>query len=59
MIVETCPRCGTPVIYEVIDIYPPITVVRCYKCGWSYEYGREPIEYKPWTPPNEGDIALD
>lgn len=59
MIVEICPRCGEPVVYEAIATNPPITVVRCYKCGWSYEYGQELIKYKPWTPPNEGDIALD
>lgn len=37
IVIDTCPKCGTDLYEEVIDIYPPIYIKKCYNCGWSSE----------------------
>ena len=56
MVVETCPKCGNPLIDEIIDTFRPIPVKRCFKCGWFWEGKPEPIEYVPFG--GNGEEAL-
>jgi len=37
MIIFTCPKCGADLSPEVLTMMPPITVFRCYKCGYRAE----------------------
>ena len=48
MVVETCPKCGNPLIDGVIATFPPIPTKRCFNCGWYWEGKPEPIEYVPF-----------
>lgn len=48
MIVETCPRCGAPLMDIMLDSYPPIPRKECPSCGWSWQGEPEPIEYVPF-----------
>ncbi len=49
IIVETCPKCGSPLVDEVIATFPPIPAKRCFNCGWYWEGEPEPIEYRPFN----------
>lgn len=48
MIVETCPKCGEPLIEIMLTSFPPIPKKECWKCGWSWTGEPERIEYKPF-----------
>ena len=48
MIVETCPKCGEPLMDIMLTSFPPIPKKECYKCGWSWTGEPERIEYKPF-----------
>ena len=48
MIVETCPKCGEPLMDIMLDTYPPIPKKECWKCGWSWTGEPERIEYRPF-----------
>lgn len=48
MIVETCPKCGEPLIDIMLTSNPPIPKKECWKCGWSWTGEPEKIEYKPF-----------
>ena len=40
MIIETCPRCGAPLMDIMLDSYPPIPRKECPSCGWSWRESR-------------------
>ena len=42
-IIETCPECGSDLLYEQLMAYPPIRIRRCAECGWSYSEQEEVI----------------
>lgn len=48
MTVETCPKCGAPLLHLTIATLPPIPAVRCISCGYYHEEEREKIEYVPY-----------
>ena len=48
MIIETCPKCGEPLMNISLDTYPPIPKKECWKCGWNWTGEPEKIEYKPF-----------
>lgn len=51
MIIETCPKCGNPLMEYVVLTYPPIPKKECPCCRWSWEKESEEIVYKHF----EGD----
>lgn len=48
MIIETCPRCGAPLLDIVLASNPPIPRKECFSCGWYWQGEPEPIEYVPF-----------
>lgn len=66
LIVETCPRCGAPLLDSVVATFPPIPQKDCPSCGWHWEGEPEPVQYAPlsvggcWpqegTPPTDWDV---
>lgn len=32
-----CPRCGSEIVPQIYDVYPPAQVFKCAKCGWVTE----------------------
>lgn len=46
MIIETCPKCGSPVQTYIIPTYPPFHKKICLSCGWSWEQ-QEKIVFRP------------
>ena len=48
MIIETCPRCGTPLLNTILTSNPPVPCKQCPSCGWSWQGEPEPIEYIPF-----------
>lgn len=48
IIIETCPKCGHDLHYEIICTYPPIPRKVCYSCGWSWEDQREEVIRVPF-----------
>ena len=48
IIIETCPRCGAPLVDIVLASYPPIPKKECFSCGWSWTGEPEKIEYRPF-----------
>ena len=55
MIVETCPKCGEPLMDIMLTSNPPIPRKECYKCGWSWTGEPEKIEYKSFTLQQENE----
>jgi hypothetical protein len=56
IVVETCPKCGAPLMDSVICTYPPIPRKDCPSCGWFWEGKPERIAYQPFVP--ENDVAI-
>lgn len=56
IVVETCPKCGAPLMNSVICTLPPIPRKDCPSCGWSWESSPEQIVYHPFVP--EDDTAI-
>lgn len=52
MIIETCPKCGNPLMEYVVLTYPPIPKKECPRCRWSWEGKSEKIVYKPFDENN-------
>lgn len=48
MIIETCPKCGAPLIDIMLASNPPIPRKECFSCGWYWQGEPEPIEYVPF-----------
>ena len=48
MIIETCPRCGAPLIDIMLASNPSIPRKECFSCGWYWQGEPEPIEYVPF-----------
>lgn len=48
MIIETCPKCGEPLMNIMLASNPPIPRKECWKCGWRWTGEPEKIEYKPF-----------
>ena len=48
MMIETCPRCGTPLLDSVVATFPPIPQKDCPNCGWHWEGEPEPVQYVPF-----------
>ena len=48
MIIETCPRCGEPLMNIMLASNLPIPRKECFSCGWSWTGEPEKIEYKPF-----------
>lgn len=53
MIIETCPKCGAPLLHLTIATLPPIPAVRCISCGFYHEGERDEIEYVPYSARNK------
>ena len=37
MIIEACPKCGTPLMHMVVTTIPPFDIWECHNCGWRFE----------------------
>ena len=53
LIVETCPRCGTPLLDSVVATFPPIQQKNCPSCGWHWEGKPESVEYRTFQSPTQ------
>lgn len=50
MIIETCPRCGAPLLDSVVATFPPIPQKDCQNCGWNWKGKPEPMEPIQYVP---------
>ena len=57
MIIETCPRCGAPLLDSVVATFPPIPQKDCPSCGWHWEGKPEPVKWVPFK--EETDLNIN
>lgn len=50
IVVETCPKCGAPLLDIMLASYPPIPAKRCTNCGYYWQGEPERIAYVPFDP---------
>ena len=42
-----CPKCGEEMQDEVLTVYPPISIARCTRCGFSKKLDTDDVQEKP------------
>ena len=57
MVVETCPKCGYPLVNFTICTYPPIPSKRCMQCGWYWEGEPGEVKYVPFNPEDTDNVC--